>query len=173
MMDCDQWDSTAYQGALPGCLQEKLLNLVARTRPRTGSLVAVGRGAKPAAVCEQTLFAFGRRHSTDGKGEQKPLCCIELIGQWPSDLPRVKHVVLRYGFPNLYSLDGQVESCNLKIVPSVVLCLAWQEQDDGKHVVSAFCNLNPVKSCSENQMWREHAHLAARTGCAGSVCSSP
>lgn len=32
------------------------------------------------------------------------------------------------------------------------------------HVVLGFCSLNPCKSCSENQMWREHAHLAE---CAG------
>lgn len=32
------------------------------------------------------------------------------------------------------------------------------------YVVLGFCSLNPCKSCSENQMWREHAHLAE---CAG------
>lgn len=32
------------------------------------------------------------------------------------------------------------------------------------HVVLGFCSLNPYKSCSEKQMWKEHAHLAE---CAG------
>lgn len=72
MMDCDQWDSTAYQGALPGCLQEKLLNLVARTWPRTGSLVAVGRGAKPAAVSKPCL-PLGGGTALMGRGNRN-LC---------------------------------------------------------------------------------------------------
>lgn len=40
------------------CLQEEFLRLGAGALPRTGC----GRGSKPAAVCEQTLFAFGSGH---------------------------------------------------------------------------------------------------------------
>ena len=73
--ECDQWESTTFQGVLPGCLQEEFLNLDAEALLMTGCSGAMGRGSKPAILCEQTPFAFENGHSTNGNWEQKPLCC--------------------------------------------------------------------------------------------------
>lgn len=79
----------------------------------------MGRASKQQLSVSKPCFSLGVGTALMESGN-KILCVAQLIGQWPSSLSRVQLVVLRSRFPNLYSSDGQAESCNLKFLTSVV-----------------------------------------------------